>query len=61
MKSRYAARFALLVGCVLGVVSIQDLHAQSKPPASAGHIDSLYIIDCGWSHAADQSRWSPGG
>jgi N-acyl homoserine lactone hydrolase len=27
---------------------------------AAGQIDRLYVIDCGWAHAADQSRWSPG-
>src|SRR6266481_6816828 len=28
--------------------------------ARAGQVDRLYVIDCGWTHAADQSRWSPG-
>jgi N-acyl homoserine lactone hydrolase len=28
--------------------------------AQAGEIDRLYVIDCGWAHAVDQSRWSPG-
>jgi glyoxylase-like metal-dependent hydrolase (beta-lactamase superfamily II) len=28
--------------------------------AEASGIDRLYVIDCGWAHAADQSRWSPG-
>jgi glyoxylase-like metal-dependent hydrolase (beta-lactamase superfamily II) len=28
--------------------------------AQAGDIDRLYVIDCGWTHAVDQSRWSPG-
>src|SRR5215470_11416213 len=28
--------------------------------AHAGEIDRLYVIDCGWAHAADQSLWSPG-
>jgi len=28
--------------------------------ASAGRVDRLYIIDCGWARAADQSLWSPG-
>jgi N-acyl homoserine lactone hydrolase len=28
--------------------------------ARAGTVDRLYVIDCGWAHAADQSRWSPG-
>jgi N-acyl homoserine lactone hydrolase len=26
----------------------------------AGTVDRLYVIDCGWAHAADQSLWSPG-
>ncbi len=26
----------------------------------AGEVDRLYVIDCGWAHARDQSRWSPG-
>ena len=28
--------------------------------SEAGEVDRLYIIDCGWAHATDQSRWSPG-
>jgi N-acyl homoserine lactone hydrolase len=28
--------------------------------ARAGEIDRLYVIDCGWAHGVDQSRWSPG-
>ena len=28
--------------------------------AHAGKVDRLYVIDCGWAHAADQSLWSPG-
>jgi glyoxylase-like metal-dependent hydrolase (beta-lactamase superfamily II) len=28
--------------------------------AGAAGVDKLYVIDCGWAHAADQSRWSPG-
>jgi N-acyl homoserine lactone hydrolase len=28
--------------------------------AQAGRVDRLYVIDCGWAHAADQSLWSPG-
>jgi N-acyl homoserine lactone hydrolase len=27
---------------------------------SAEGVDKLYVIDCGWAHAVDQSRWSPG-
>jgi glyoxylase-like metal-dependent hydrolase (beta-lactamase superfamily II) len=26
----------------------------------AGEVDRLYVLDCGWAHAVDQSRWSPG-
>jgi N-acyl homoserine lactone hydrolase len=28
--------------------------------AGATGVDKLYVIDCGWAHAVDQSRWSPG-
>src|SRR5215472_15848541 len=28
--------------------------------ACAGDVDRLYVIDCGWAHAVDQSLWSPG-
>jgi N-acyl homoserine lactone hydrolase len=28
--------------------------------AQAGGVDRLYVIDCGWAHATDQSLWSPG-
>jgi N-acyl homoserine lactone hydrolase len=28
--------------------------------AVAGQVDRLYVIDCGWAHAPDQSFWSPG-
>jgi N-acyl homoserine lactone hydrolase len=28
--------------------------------ARAGQVDRLYVIDCGFAHAADQSLWSPG-
>jgi glyoxylase-like metal-dependent hydrolase (beta-lactamase superfamily II) len=28
--------------------------------ARAGEVDRLYVIDCGWAHAVDQSLWSPG-
>lgn len=28
--------------------------------AQAGEVDRLYVIDCGWAHATDQSLWSPG-
>jgi len=28
--------------------------------AHSGEVDRLYVIDCGWAHAVDQSLWSPG-
>jgi len=28
--------------------------------ACAQGVDRLYVLDCGWAHATDQSRWSPG-
>src|SRR6516164_11416561 len=28
--------------------------------AGAGEVERLYVIDCGWAHAVDQSLWSPG-
>jgi hypothetical protein len=31
----------------------------SAGSASAQGVDKLYVIDCGWAHAVDQSRWSP--
>jgi N-acyl homoserine lactone hydrolase len=39
------------------------LSAGTLPPTSqarAEGIDRLYVIECGWAHAPDQSRWSPG-
>jgi N-acyl homoserine lactone hydrolase len=32
----------------------------SAAHAGAGQVDRLYVIDCGWAHAVDQSLWSPG-
>jgi N-acyl homoserine lactone hydrolase len=29
-------------------------------PLRAQGIDKLYVLDCGWAHAPDKSRWSPG-
>jgi N-acyl homoserine lactone hydrolase len=28
--------------------------------ARAGEVERLYVIDCGFAHAEDQSKWSPG-
>jgi N-acyl homoserine lactone hydrolase len=36
------------------------LYCGSAAAQSAAGIDRLYVLDCGWAHAADQSRWSPG-
>jgi glyoxylase-like metal-dependent hydrolase (beta-lactamase superfamily II) len=36
------------------------LSASPTLAASNGTVDRLYILDCGWAHAADKSRWSPG-
>ena len=44
-------------GRLLALVLVAGLIAAG---ARAGEIDRLYVIDCGWAHAADQSRWSPG-
>ena len=32
MKTRYTVAFAMLAGFGLGVVAVQGLHAQAKPP-----------------------------
>jgi glyoxylase-like metal-dependent hydrolase (beta-lactamase superfamily II) len=34
--------------------------ALSLGAAPAATAERLYVIDCGWAHAPDQSRWSPG-
>jgi N-acyl homoserine lactone hydrolase len=49
--TRIGAVLALL--CATGVLS-------QPGGAQAQGIDKLYVIDCGWAHAPDQSRWSPG-
>ncbi len=36
------------------------LCATAYAAQSTSAIDRLYVLDCGWAHAADQSRWSPG-
>jgi N-acyl homoserine lactone hydrolase len=28
--------------------------------AASAQVDRLYVLDCGWSHNADESRWTPG-
>src|SRR5215469_7475480 len=32
----------------------------ASAPARAGEVERLYVIDCGFAHAEDQSLWSPG-
>jgi N-acyl homoserine lactone hydrolase len=27
---------------------------------ASAQVDKLYVLDCGWSHNADESRWTPG-
>jgi glyoxylase-like metal-dependent hydrolase (beta-lactamase superfamily II) len=36
------------------------LAALAAGAAQAEGVEKLYVIDCGWAHAPDQSRWSPG-
>src|SRR5580704_9601787 len=45
-----------LVQTLLSVAALLAL----APSAWAGTADRLYVIDCGWARAADQSLWSPG-
>src|SRR6516165_12380792 len=52
MMGRHMAKLrSLLVVVILSVV---------VGSARAGDVDRLYVIDCGWAHAVDQSLWSPG-
>jgi N-acyl homoserine lactone hydrolase len=51
MQHRMAKMRTLLLSVVLLVVA---------GTAQAGEVDRLYVIDCGWAHAVDQSLWSPG-
>ncbi len=55
MRRDFAARWATL-RTVFPTVMLVILAASAK----AGEVDRLYVIDCGWAHASDQSRWSPG-
>ena len=51
MGQQMAKLRSLLVAVILSVVA---------GSARAGDVDRLYVIDCGWAHAVDQSLWSPG-
>lgn len=52
-----AAGFRSVLSATLGLAALLLVGAL---PAWAGEVNRLYVIDCGWAHAADQSRWSPG-
>lgn len=51
MQGKTATRWTLLLTVTLLAVA---------GTAQAGEVDRLYVIDCGWAHAVDQSLWSPG-
>jgi len=51
MEQQIAKLGSLLLAAILTVVG---------GFARAGDVDRLYVIDCGWAHAVDQSLWSPG-
>src|SRR5215831_9052716 len=51
MEQQMAKLGSLLLAAILTVVG---------GFARAGDVDRLYVIDCGWAHAVDQSLWSPG-
>jgi N-acyl homoserine lactone hydrolase len=42
------------------VLATTALAAATGSVARAGQVDRLYVIDCGWAQAEDQSLWSPG-
>lgn len=45
---------------MIRVFSVLTMVLALAAGAQAGQVDKLYVIDCGWAHADDQSRWSPG-
>ena len=47
-------RFGIMVAALAGFA------AGPSQGASNGTVDKMYVLDCGWAHAADKSRWSPG-
>jgi N-acyl homoserine lactone hydrolase len=57
----YVCRFDFLrrTSVMLGVLAA-GIMLLAMSVASAGQVDRLYVIDCGWARAADQSLWSPG-
>lgn len=46
----------------LAAVLAASMACAGGPSLAAGNgvADKLYVLDCGWAHAADKSRWSPG-
>jgi N-acyl homoserine lactone hydrolase len=54
---RWLFRAGTLPALWLGATLAGSLVGQA---AAAGDVDRLYVIDCGWAHAVDQSFWSPG-
>lgn len=50
----------LVIGAGLLCAALGAWAAQPSRAASGGTADKMYVFDCGWAHAADKSRWSPG-
>jgi hypothetical protein len=59
-KSMRLARSQYLTSTMRTMLTAAALVVASAAGAVAGQVDRLYVIDCGWAHAADQSLWSPG-
>jgi N-acyl homoserine lactone hydrolase len=55
---RAGFRFGVLSGCAVAMLLVAAI--ASPASAFASGIERLYVLDCGWAHAPDQSRWSPG-
>jgi N-acyl homoserine lactone hydrolase len=55
-----ARGFSLAISATRTLLMAAALIASSAIAASAGQVDRLYVIDCGWAHGVDQSLWSPG-
>ncbi len=51
MNPRQPTRFAVSIAAALLLAA---------GAALAQGVDRVYVLDCGWAHAPDQSRWSPG-
>jgi glyoxylase-like metal-dependent hydrolase (beta-lactamase superfamily II) len=57
---REAGRQFLAAATLRILLTAAGLLSASVASAVAGQVDRLYVIDCGWAHASDQSLWSPG-